>query len=122
MRRTVADRIRRATTSVLAVFLWLHAILFLDFQSPLITKLSGFAKLTSSEVVLLVLLFAFSLLAGAGFWRMLLSIVYIYFFPFVLFWRLFQIFVVIMLSINAWFNAQRDTQASETAITTTTLD
>lgn len=121
MRRQVADRIRRATTFVLAVFLWLHAILFLDFQSPLIAKLSGFAKLTSSEVVLLVLLIAFSLLAGAGFWRMLLSILYIYFFPFVLFWRLFQIFVVILRSINAWFNVQRGAQPSESATTTTTM-
>jgi hypothetical protein len=102
MRRQVADRIRKATTFVLAMFLWLHAILFLDFQSPLIVTLSGFAKLTSSEVVLLVLLFAFSLLAGAGFWRMLLSILYIYFFPFVLFWRLFQIFVVVLRLINVW--------------------
>jgi hypothetical protein len=121
MRRQVADRIRRATTFVLAVFLWLHAILFLDFQSPLIAKLSGFAKLTSSEVVLLVLLFAFSLLAGAGFWRMLLSVVYIYFFPFVLFWRLFQIFVVILRLINAWLNAQRGAQPSELPTTTTTI-
>ena len=118
--RQVADRIRRATTFVLAVFLWLHAILFLDFQSPLITKLSGLAELTSSEVVLLVILVAFSLLAGSGFWRMLLSILYIYFFPFVLFWRLFQIFVVILRLINAWFDAQRDSRPSEspTAITT----
>ena len=117
----MADRIRRTTTFVLALFLWLHAILFLDFQSPLITKLSGFAKLTSSEVVLLVLLFAFSLVAGAGFWRMLLSILYIYFFPFVLFWRLFQIFVVVLRLLNAWFNAQRGAQGSESAATTTTI-
>lgn len=121
VRRQAADRIRRATTFVLAVFLWLHAILFLDFQSPLITKLSGLAKLTSAEVVLLVLLFAFSLLAGSGFWRMLLSILYIYFFPFVLFWRLFQIFVVILRLINAWLNAQRGPQPSESATTTTTI-
>jgi hypothetical protein len=121
MRRQVADRIRRATTFVLAVFLWLHAILFLDFQSPLIAKLSSFARLTSSEVVLLVLLFAFSLLAGAGFWRMLLSIVYIYFFPFVLFWRLFQVFVVVLRLINAWLNAQRGAQPSELPTTTTTI-
>jgi hypothetical protein len=103
------------------MFLWLHAILFLDFQSPLIVTLSGFAKLTSSEVVLLVLLFAFSLLAGAGFWRMLLSILYIYFFPFVLFWRLFQIFVVVLRLINVWFNAQRGIQPSESATAPTTI-
>ncbi len=121
MRRQVADRIRKATTFVLAMFLWLHAILFLDFQSPLIVTLSGFAKLTSSEVVLLVLLFAFSLLAGAGFWRMLLSILYIYFFPFVLFWRLFQIFVVVLRLINVWFNAQRGIQPSESATAPTTI-
>ena len=121
MRRQVADRIRKATTFVLAMFLWLHAILFLDFQSPLIVTLSGFAKLTSSEVVLLVLLFAFSLLAGAGFWRMLLSILYIYFFQFVLFWRLFQIFVVVLRLINVWFNAQRGIQPSESATAPTTI-
>jgi len=121
VQKPVANQIRRVTAFVLAVFLWTHAILFLDIQSPLIIKLSGLAKLTSAEVVLLVLLIAFSLLAGAGFWRMLQSILYIYFFPFVLFWRLFQICVVILRLMNAWFNAQRREPPSESATAATTI-
>ncbi len=123
---SAADRVRKATTFFLAVFLWLHAVLFLEFQSVLVTRLSGLVKLTTSEVALLVLLVTFSLLAGAGFWRMVLSLLYIYFFPFVLFWYLLKIFVILLRLINAWFNAQRGTlpatpTATIQAVTTTPL-
>jgi hypothetical protein len=104
---TVADGARKLTTFFLAVFLWLHAVLFLEFQSTLVTKLSGLIKLTTSEVVLFSLLVTFSLLAGSGFWRMVLSILYIYFFPFILFWYLLRTLVLLLCLTNAWFNAQR---------------
>ena len=93
---SAADRVRKVTTFFLAIFLWLHAILFLEFQSALVTKLAGLVKLTTSEVVLFLLLITFSLLAGSGYWRMVRSLLYVYFFPLVLFWYLFRIFVIVL--------------------------
>lgn len=114
---SAADRARKVTTFFLALFLWLRAVLFLEFQSALVTKLSGLIKLTTSEVVLFLLLITFSLLAGSGFWRMVLSLLYIYFFPFVLFWHLLRNFVLLLRLMNAWFNAQRGTPPATPTVT-----
>jgi hypothetical protein len=81
----VAERVRRATTFLLAVLLWTHALLFLNVQSPAISEAAGLLRLTSSEIVLFALLLSFSFLAASGFWKTLRSLAYIYFFPFVLF-------------------------------------
>jgi hypothetical protein len=105
--RQTTEIIRKATTFVLAVFLWLHAFLFLDIQLPFFARVSSFAKLTSSETIILTILVAFSLIAASGFWRMVLSGLYIYFFPFVLFWRSLQLFAAILRKTNTWLHAQR---------------
>ena len=60
----ISEIVRKATTFLLAVFQLL--------------------RLATSEVVLFLLLFTFSMLAASGFWKTLLSVTYIYFFPFVL--------------------------------------
>ena len=80
----ISEIVRKATTFLLAVFLWLHAPFFLNIHSNLITECSQLLRLATSEVVLFLLLFTFSMIAASGFWKTLLSVTYIYFFPFVL--------------------------------------
>jgi hypothetical protein len=80
----VANYARRATTFLVALFLWIHALFFLNVQSPLISTLTKVLRLGAFEVVLFGLLLVLSILGGSGFWRTLGSFAYIYFFPFVL--------------------------------------
>lgn len=80
---TLNERIRKPVTFLLAAFLWLHALTFLDIHSSAISKCANYLRLTSSEVVLFVLLLVFSVVTGSGFWRTIRSLAYIYGFPFV---------------------------------------
>jgi hypothetical protein len=106
MMATLFENIRKATTLLLAVFLWLHAFLFLNVQSALISKCTQLLRLTTSEVVLFGLLFIFSCLTASGFWKALLSVAYIYFFPFVLLAYAFYGCFLILRAINRWFKVQ----------------
>jgi hypothetical protein len=114
---TFIESIRKVTTFFLAAFLWLHAFLFLNVQSSLIYKCTQLLRLTTSEVVLFGLLVIFSFLTASGFWRTLLSLVYVYFFPFVLLGYAFYFCFLILRAINGWFR----TQIGETKPTTNTL-
>jgi hypothetical protein len=115
---TVFEAVRKATTFFLAVFLWLHAFLFLNVQSALITKCTRLLRLTTSEVILFGLLAIFSCLTASGFWKTLLSLVYIYFFPFVLLGYAFYVSFLILRAINGWFRAQigESKQATNTLV------
>ncbi len=106
MMANVFEIIRKMTTFFLAVFLWLHAFLFLNVQSTLISRCTQLLHLTTSEVVLFGLLFIFSCLTASGFWKTLLSLAYIYLFPFVLLAYAFYGCFVIVRAINKWFRAQ----------------
>ena len=44
-----SERVRKVTTVLLAVFLWLHALFFLNVQSTFISKSSQLLRLTASE-------------------------------------------------------------------------
>jgi len=103
---SMLERVRKSTTFLLAVFLWLHALFFLPVQPALITRLAQGLRLTPSEIVLFVLLVIFSFLAASGFWRTVGSIAYIYGFPFVLvgytFWWAFRI----IRATNRWLLSQ----------------
>lgn len=103
---TLFENIRKATTFLLALFLWLHAFLFLNVQSALISKCTQLLRLTTSEVVLFSLLAIFSFLTASGFWKTLLSLAYIYFFPFVLLGYAFYACFLILRAINRWFRVQ----------------
>jgi hypothetical protein len=100
------ENIRKATTFLLAVFLWLHAFLFLNLQAPLISKCVQILHLTASEIVLFSLLLIFSCVTASGFWKTLLSLTYIYFFPFVLLAYVFYGCFLVLQTINRWFVVQ----------------
>jgi hypothetical protein len=106
----ISEIARKATTFLLAVFLWLHALFFLNIHLNLITKCSHLLRLATSEVVLFLLLFTFSMLAASGFWKTLLSVTYIYFFPFVLLGYVFYWCFLILRAMNRWFKAQANPQ------------
>jgi hypothetical protein len=103
---SLLDRARRATTLLLAAFLWLHALFFLPVQPTLIAKCARVLRLAPSEAVLFALLVIFSFLAASGFWKTVGSIAYIYGFPFVLlgytFWWGFRL----MRATNRWLMAR----------------
>ena len=100
------DRVRRTTTFVLALFLWLHALFLLPIQPIFISKLARVLHLAPSEAVIFALLVVLSFLAASGFWRTIGSLAYIYGFPFVVLgyvlWRGFRL----MRAINRWLIAQ----------------
>lgn len=88
---TTAELIRKATTLALAVLLWAHALLFVDFQVPVFRAATRLLRVTTSEAILFALLLSFSFLAASGFWRTVRSLAYIYLFPFVLLWYLLRL-------------------------------
>jgi hypothetical protein len=101
-----SEKFRKATTLVLAVFLWLHALFLLNFQATLLSKIAHFVRLSFSEALLVVLLIIFSFLAASGPWKTILSLAYIYFFPFVLLGYVFYLFFLALRAINSWLKAQ----------------
>jgi hypothetical protein len=112
----IAERARKLTTFLLAAFLWAHALFFLNVHSALLSKCIYLLRLTSSEALVFGLLVIFSLLAGSGFWRMVRSLLYIYFFPFALLgygiYRCFRI----LRAVNRWFLAQAPQQPSQSIV------
>lgn len=100
------EKCRRATTFLFAAFLWLHALFLLNSQSIFLSKYTQLITLTTSEIVLFGLLVVFSLLAASGFWKMLLSLAYIYFFPFVLLAYALYLCFCILRTMNRWFKTQ----------------
>jgi hypothetical protein len=103
---TLTESIRRPTTFLLAVFLWLHALLFLNPHSAVLSKCAQLLRLTTSEVVFFVLLVTFSIVTGSGFWRTFRSLAYIYFSPFVLFGYACYGCFCALRGINRWFISQ----------------
>jgi hypothetical protein len=101
-----SETVRKITTFLLAVFLWLHAVFFLNVQSDFVTKCAHYLRLTISETLLVALLVIFSFAAGSGFWKTFCSLLYIYAFPFVLFWKAMYWSFFALRSINRWFKAQ----------------
>jgi hypothetical protein len=99
----ITEIVRRITTFLLAVFLWLHALFLLNVQAPLFERLSHYIRLTSSETILFVLLFLFSALSASGFLKTLRSIAYIYFFPVVLVFYFLVIVFRLLRAINQCF-------------------
>jgi hypothetical protein len=104
------DVIRRVTTFLLAVYLWLHAFFLLNIQSALISRVSGLIRLTTSEVLVFALLIIFSLLAASGFWKTLRSLAYIYFFPFVLLIYGFRVAYLALKALNKWLKEHQSPQ------------
>ena len=120
--RTVSETIRKATTFLLAVFLWLHALFFVTVQSALVSKITHLLRLTTSEIVLFVLLVIFSFLAASGFWKTVVSFLYIYFFPFVLVgYALYGCFLLLR-GLNRWLNAHASPQIGALAVEQTVPD
>lgn len=83
------DLVRRVIRFCLALFLWSHALFLLNVQSKILEYLKNRVEVTSAEAILFVLLLTFSFLAGAGFWRTFVNLLYVYFFPFVLLYYFF---------------------------------
>lgn len=100
--KVIAGTVTSVVRFLLAAFLWLHALFFLNFRSSFFEKSARFLHLTTSEVMLLGLLVLFSLLAGSNIWKMLASLAYIYFFPFVLLFYLCVFAVRIAGSLVRW--------------------
>ncbi len=110
------EGVRRATTFLLATFLWLHALFFLNVQSAFISKCAQLLRLTSSELVLFALLVIFSFLAASGFWGTVRSLLYIYSFPFVLIGYAFYLCFLLLRRVNRWFKAQATPQLGNSLV------
>jgi hypothetical protein len=74
----LSESIRKITTFLLAVFIWLHALFILSVQSTLAARCAQYLRLTISETILLALLVIFSFASGSGFWKPFRSLPYIY--------------------------------------------
>jgi hypothetical protein len=109
------DFVRRATTFLLAAYLWLHAFFLLNIQSALISRISGIVRLTTTEVLIFILLVVFSFLAASGFWKTLRSLTYIYFFPFVLLGYGFYVVYLALKAVNKWLKKQERLQIGDGA-------
>ncbi len=103
--------IRRFARFLLASFLWLHALFFWNPHTRILATLSRYMHLTFLEVTLFVLLFIFSVFCSSGWWSTFKSVLYIYFFPFVLLGYFFVLLFQALKGINAWFS--RDQPAED---------
>jgi hypothetical protein len=74
----LSESVRKITTILLAIFLWLHALFFLNVQTTLVSTASRVLRLNSSEIIIFILLVVFSFVVGSGFWKSLRSLAYIY--------------------------------------------
>src|SRR6266404_2733037 len=119
--QTLSESVRKATTFLLGAFFWLHALLFLNFQTPFISKSAQFLQLTISEVVLSTLLVIFSFLTASGFWRTLLSLLYIYAFPFVVLVYGFYWCFLLLRAVHRWFRSQTNLQLDNATVETKAL-
>jgi hypothetical protein len=100
------EAVRRITTFLMASFLWVHALLFLNLQSSTLVRVTHLLRLTSSEAVLFALLILFSLLAASGLWGMVKSFAYIYFFPFILLAYFIYLCILTAKAIDRWFKSE----------------
>jgi hypothetical protein len=82
--KSITEFVSNLVRFLLAAFLWLHALFFLNFKPSLLDEPARLLHLSTYEVILLGLLLLFSLLAGSNSWKAFVSLAYIYFFPFVL--------------------------------------
>lgn len=112
----VAERFRKATTFLLASLLWLHALFFVEFRSPLLDGFLRALRFTTSEAVLFSLLLALSFLTGSGFWRLVKSLAYIYFFPFVLLGYAGYLGILLLRSINRFLVSPKSQPLTDSQI------
>jgi hypothetical protein len=127
--KSLSESVRKITTVLLASFLWLHAIFFFNPQSAFVATFAQLLRLTSAEVILFGLLVVFSCAAGSGFWKPLLSAIYIYFFPFVVIWHFLYGCFQILRALNKWFGrhahpgviAEQPAESKELSIAPTTV-
>jgi hypothetical protein len=110
-----SENIRKITTFLLAVFLWSHALFVLNVQSTFAARCAQYLRLTISETILLALLIIFSFASGSGFWKPFRSVLYIYAFPFVLFWKFLYWLSRGIWALHRWFKAQAY-QSAETLV------
>ena len=103
---SLSERVRKFTVFFLAALLWLHALFILNVQLSFASKVGYYLHLTASEALLLALLMVLSFASGSGFWRRFLSLLYIYAFPFVVFWRLMYWSFLGFRWLHRWFKAQ----------------
>jgi len=112
----IPEKLRKITTVLLAVFLWLHALFLLNLHWIIISKIAQFLQLNFSEVLLICLLVLFSLLTASGFWRTLRSLAYIYFFPFVLIGYGFVLIFRGLVAFHKWVKARAGLQGTTALI------
>jgi len=98
------NRVRKVTRFTLALFLWLHALFFLNLTPLQISRISRFLHLTTAEVLLFLLLLTFSFVAGSSFWKGILNLLYIYFFPFILLFYSLRIAFHGAAFVLSWFS------------------
>src|ERR1700722_5944522 len=113
---TFSETVRKLTTFLLAVFLWLHALFFVNVQSTFATRCARYLRLTTSETLLVALLVIFFFAAGSNFLKTFRSLFYIYSFPFVLFWKAMYWAFLALRSINRWIKAQSDQTPADAQI------
>ena len=110
----VSEVLRKTTTFLLAVFVWFHALFLLNIHSSFAAKVGHYMRLTASETIILAILVIFSFASGSGFWKPFRSALYIYAFPFVLFWKALYWTFQVLRAVNRWFKRQTYDASSST--------
>jgi hypothetical protein len=101
-----SERLRRTTVFLVALFLWLHSVFILNLHSESVDKIAYYLHLTASEALLLFLLVVLSFASGSGLWKKSLSLLYVYAFPFVLFWKVLYWSFIGFRYLHRWFKTQ----------------
>jgi hypothetical protein len=111
--RAFFGQIRRWTRFALASMLWLHTLFVVRLPSPNLSRLAFKLQMSTTETLIFVLLFLFSLLATYGFGRLIVDVLYLYFFPFVLLWITAKWIYCGLVAIHRFCTADASVQLSE---------
>jgi hypothetical protein len=111
-----SESVRKITALFLAIFLSLHALFFLNIQSAFISRAGQLFHVTTPEAVLLALLLILSFAAGDGFWKPILSLLFIYAFPFVVFAYGLYLLFLMLRALHRWFVRQAGQQEATSSV------
>lgn len=93
-------RIRSLTRFAIAVIVWAHAIFLFEFPRAALAPLFKQLHTSAGEATVVALIAGFSILASYGWGKVIVDLMYIYFFPFICLYRIARLMVRAATALN----------------------
>ena len=93
-------RIRSLTRFAVALIVWAHAIFLFELPHAALAPLFKRLHTSEGEATVLALIAGFSILASYGWGKVIVDLIYIYFFPFICLWHIARLMVRAASALN----------------------